>query len=204
MDITKTLLEFSQGLLSYEEFEAFLSLNPNAWEMIQALVPDNISNESCLFRKIYPNMKGFETNNFNVRATLSAFGFQPRSVWSMISALVKFRYPDIVTAYPPDESLESILERLGLDFIGGNEADTLVRELFARNPSIGTKEKKQLLKDYFHISPRKYPRWIQDPQWPVLRGIPMRFVSQEKKGQVYTYHFEDTETGETKTITQML
>ena len=57
---------------------------------------------------------------------------------------------------------------------------------------------------------KKYPRWIQDPEWPVgEEGMPMKFVSQKrKKGNAYNtmlyteYLFEDVKTGKQRTIEQ--
>ena len=60
------------------------------------------------------------------------------------------------------------------------------------------------------IEGRKYPYWVQSPDWPIGTGNkPMRFVKLIRaKGKLYdqlmftTYVFEDVDTGEQRTIDQ--
>ena len=62
----------------------------------------------------------------------------------------------------------------------------------------------------FHIDGKNYPRWINEPEWPVSSsGIPLRFVDQKKKKGIeydtmlYTeYYFEDVDTGEKRVVSQ--
>ena len=62
---------------------------------------------------------------------------------------------------------------------------------------------KQRVKDLFHIQGNKYPRWLNDPEWPMSGKKPMRFVSQKHdKNYIYEYVFEDVDTGKIRVIKQ--
>lgn len=56
---------------------------------------------------------------------------------------------------------------------------------------------KNKLKELFKYD-KTYPRWIQDPEWPIVDGKPLVFARQERAGKnderTY-YYFYDPETG---------
>ena len=99
--------------------------------------------------------------------------------------------------------------------IGGTEVEHLIEEQLALLPEGASKAErtklfKERIKALFHIEGRKYPCWVQSPDWPIgTEGKPMRFVKQIRaKGKLYdmimhtTYIFEDVDTGEQKSIVQ--
>jgi hypothetical protein len=101
------------------------------------------------------------------------------------------------------------------EYIGGPEVDHLLEELLAQLPQDLSKSKrvklyKEQVKAMFHVQGSKFPRWIQEAEWPLaVSGKPMRFVEQKrKKGKAYTatmytqFVFEDVDTGETKIVDQ--
>ena len=58
------------------------------------------------------------------------------------------------------------------------------------------------------VSYAEWPRWLQEPTWPVSRGEPMIFVGQLDRRvdgmDVSFYVFKDKKVGITKVITQVL
>ncbi|HIS37142.1 TPA: hypothetical protein IAC10_11035 [Candidatus Scatousia excrementigallinarum] len=64
---------------------------------------------------------------------------------------------------------------------------------------------KARIKELFKYD-KTYPRWIQDPEWPIINGKPLVFSHQKKAGKdderVY-YYFYDPDTKEETIITQM-
>ena len=64
---------------------------------------------------------------------------------------------------------------------------------------------KNKLKELFKYD-KTYPRWIQDPEWPIVDGKPLVFARQERAGKdderTY-YYFYDPETGNQTIITQI-
>ena len=47
----KEVFDFVEGKMSFDEFEAELYLKPEIWKWLQALVPSDIENPECRFRK---------------------------------------------------------------------------------------------------------------------------------------------------------
>ena len=100
------------------------------------------------------------------------------------------------------------------DYIGGEEVEkfdiiqSIVEEVPEDMSATARKKKiRELIKQQFYVVGQKYPRWVQDADWPVSpSGKPMRFVKQQKdesKGDFYTiYTFEDVDTGDVRTVEQ--
>ena len=199
---TKTILDYARGKLTHEEFEAELNLHPNLWDEIQKLIPSDIADPNCPFRKIYGQMQLLESNNYYARAALAVFGYRSHFVYYLVSSLVNYNFPHIRCREPISESAEDLLFKYNLDYIGGAEAEDLVREILIANASETAKVKKQRIKERFQIAPRKHPNWMQEPEWPFRDGEPMRFVSQSNEGDLFKYVFENPSTGEQITVEQ--
>ncbi len=95
------------------------------------------------------------------------------------------------------------------EYIGGPEVDAsnILLDIYNRLPP-GTetarkKEFKSQIKALFRCKGAKRPRWIQEAEWPMGKNSPMVFVSQSHSADVYSYVFEDADTGEKRTITQL-
>ena len=201
--MTKTILDYAEGRLSHEEFKAELYLHPELWEELQSLMPLDNKDPACRFRTLFPNMKLLETNQYRVKQTLLAFDYRGSLAHALVSALVQYHDPSAEIRKPPEESGLSFLEKNNLDFIGGPEADRYVRALLLSHADSTAAEKKRAIREAFHIQPRKRPGWVQDPEWPFRNGKPLRFLSQRHSGELYEYVFEDPETGELVTVTQL-
>ena len=192
--------------LTYDEFETEFLIHPEIWDWIQNLVPDDIDDSRCDFRSHYANMQGFEANNYKVKSTVMAFGFDNpfgRSLaHSLISALIQYHYPQTICRKPLETSGEELLEKIKLDFLGGKDADDIIRSIVVQYREKGTRAIKQALKDTFYINSRKHPVWIQEPEWPVINGIPLKYVKQIQDGEKMIYVFEDLKTGDQKSVEQ--
>ena len=110
-------------------------------------------------------------------------------------------------------------KRFWIDFVEGRisvpEVDHLLDELLETLPEGLSKAKraklyKEKVKELFGIQDKKYPRWVQEAEWPIASsGKPMRFVEQKRaKGKEYAmtllthYVFEDPDTGEQRVVDQ--
>lgn len=201
--MTDTILNYAQGRLSHEEFEAELYLRPALWEELQSLMPENAAEEDCRLWTLFPNRKLLETNQYRVKQAMLAFGYRGAWVHGMVSALVRYWDPSIEIKTPMEKSPASFLEQAGLDCIGGPEAEDYLRELMERYADCSIQEKKRLVREAFHLQPRKRPRWIQEPEWPFRNGKPLCFMAQRRNGELYEYLFRDPDTGEQVTVTQL-
>lgn len=201
MDYLNELIGYAEGKISHEEFENDLSIHPEIWNEMQKLVPADISNEDCAFRKMFGNVQGLETNNYSVKSFLLAFSYNPLTAYGLISALVKYNYPSIECHEPRNETAADLLEKLNLDYIGGLEIDDVLRTIISKEPSRIRLKKR--LKQVFPCRNNKHPNWVQEPEWPMGSSSPMRFVSQSHEGDLFKYVFEDLDTGELRTVTQL-
>ena len=114
--------------------------------------------------------------------------------------------PDL--SFTPDDSLEKLHDLLLTacpDCVDGPEvwASGILEQLIAELPEgLRRPHRVKLLKERiaqaFHLAPKaKRPRWLQNPDWPVHEGRPMRFLRTEKQhgGEKLLHHFIDDETG---------
>lgn len=129
----------------------------------------------------------------------------------------------ITTAFPTDnitvdttlDEKSSFMSDACPEYIGGPEVEELLGILLETLPKDLSKSKKirlykEKLKELFHIEQNKYPRWVQEAEWPMgSDNLPMRFVGQKrKKGKAYEtmlyteFLFEDVKTGEQRIIEQ--
>lgn len=208
----KIILDFAQGKMTYDEFEAEYSLSPRIWTRIEDLLTPEIRNDPASPFWTRSNRSTLEANNFCVRSAALSFGFDSQFgrilAHSLISDLVEYTYPEINRKAPPEHSPETLLEKLGLDYLGGSETDDLIRNILYQNqdfPNAKERNKvlKQSLRQLFHIAPRKVPHWAQSPEWPMGAYSPMAFVGEKRTGELIQYTFCDVDTGETQVIEQL-
>ncbi len=84
------------------------------------------------------------------------------------------------------------------DYVGGNDAEEYIDSFVSTLPvSLNADRKKKQIKKMIKISflckGKNKPKWIQEPEWPVI-DKPLTFISQHKNGNKYTYIFEDMDT----------
>ncbi len=199
----QVVFDFVRGLIGDEEFEYIIYATPSIWDWVQELVPEDIESPDCEFRKCYGNMQGFETNNYNVKATVTSFGYKQFFARALISALVKYNYPEVIVKEPITTTPDDILEKMNLSYIGGEKADRLLRQILLDNKAENRKVIKEKIKAAFGIeNARKYPHWVQEPEWPFHDNRPMRFVSETHDGELFLYYFIDDASDTKLTVEQ--
>lgn len=136
------------------------------------------------------------------------------NIHSMFSRILMTAFPEdgIVMDMTLDQKFDFMLDACP-EYIGGPEVDHLLDELLEELPSDLSKAKrvklyKEKVKTLFPMASKKYPRWVQEAEWPLSpSGKPMRFVEQ-KKGKDYKmtmqthFIFEDVDTGEQRIVEQ--
>ena len=207
----KIILDFVQGKMTYEEFEAEYSLSPQIWTFIEdMLTPEMMNDPDCPFWT-RSNRSALEPNGFSVRAAALAFGFDTQfgrvHAHSLICDLAEFTYPDIRRKSPPEQNPESLLEKLGFHYLGGAETDGVIRDiLYTTTEYPNAKERnkalKQALREAFHLVPRKVPHWAQSPEWPMGVNSPMAFVAEKQEGERMEYTFRDVDSNATVLVEQ--
>ena len=203
----KEVFDFAKGKMTYEKFVEVVEEKPEVWAFLQGLVPSDIADANCEYRKKYSISQSFEANGYDVEETLTAFGFDGLGtkidVCRLVPNLVEFNYPEIKVKRldPFGKVTKTPLEKMKLDYLGGEEADAIV-DAIVENEALSEKEKKAALKEKFHLAQRKYPHWVQEPEWPCAGGTPMKFIAEKNDGDKFEYTFENVETGEQRTVVQ--
>ena len=123
-----------------------------------------------------------------------------------IAAIVVVAFPEMKpTDYYANEK-DFYLSCMG-NYIGGLEVESAANNLLANYPAEMGKRKrkaeaKKAIKEYFHIEGTKYPRWVQEPEWPMGTNSPMAFCSQKREGERVSFTFQDVDTQEIKVVEQ--
>lgn len=206
----KYVLDFAAGKYSHAEFEALFHLHPEIWDRVQELLTREMIEDRT--HPVWEKMdrRRLESNSFAVRATALAFGYDLLGqgiTREIIQALVSVTFPDAKIREPLEESGEDLMDRLGLEDLGGPEVDGLIREIVDEYRDVRTaKERnkllKQKLKEVFRIKPRKKPGWAQEPDWPMGENAPMEFISREEAGELVRIRFRDADTGAERIVEQ--
>ena len=204
------VLDFAAGKYSYAEFQSLFLHHPGIWDCVQNLLTREMLDdpEHPVWEKTFRNR--LESNGFVVRAACLAFGydqFGQRLTWDIISRLVRFHFPEAKIREPVEESGEDLLEKLGLDALGGPQVERLIREILDEHRDIRpvkerNKRLKEKLRDTFHLKPRRKPIWVQEPEWPMGEFSPMEFVSSEEDGCLVRFTFRDVDTEDEVVVEQ--
>lgn len=126
-----------------------------------------------------------------------------------VTNLVKQYCPEIVLKVDDtlDKKFEFMLD-VCPEYIDGLEVEKsgILERIIAGVPEDMPKGKrkkliKERIKEAFHIE-KKYPRWIQSPEWPMFGDKPMKFIKTVKKhdGELLEHHFVDVDTGEERVV----
>ncbi len=126
--------------------------------------------------------------------------------FTTIAAIIVIAFPDIRPTTYYDEERTFYMNAIG-DYIGGPEVEDCIYAVMQSFPrSLGKtkrlKEAKAALKMLFHIEGTKFPRWVQEPEWPMGTKSPMLFISQKRKGECVQFFFRDIDTDETRIVEQ--
>lgn len=204
------IIDFVSGKLTYAQFETMFTEDPAIWDLAQSLLTQEILDDAAHPFWSRSNRSRLASNNYRVEYACLSFGYDAVGqvvTHRMLGELVSYRYPDVVLRDPPAVSAADLREKLGMDYLGGPEVDDLIEELLRGKPDDVSVSKfltavKQELRTLFHLTPRKYPRWVQEPEWPMGQRSPMVFIGQQKTGERMDFIFQDADTGSEKAVVQ--
>ena len=127
--------------------------------------------------------------------------------FNTIAAVVVVAYPELKPTKHYADEQAFYLASIG-SYIGGQEVEAAIFDLLRQFPStMGKKrrqtEAKKAIKRFFHVEGFTFPRWVQEPEWPMGKKSPMQFVSQKRVGECVQFRFRDVDTGDMRTIEQL-
>jgi len=211
-DFKQYVINYIEGRVESKQFLKKLQDNPKLIEWLQSIVPEG---------KIMHINQGYNIDGtlnrkavqYNVQDSIneiwSCSGSSPLgrelNTFAEISTLMHEAYPAI--NLEEDTSLEEKFNFLldacpeylnSLEISNAGILDNLMAELPESMPkSKRVKAFKDKIKAMFYIEGQKYPRWIQESEWPLSKtGKPTKFLRQKADGEVCFYYFLDMDTKE--------
>ena len=218
MDCKQYVLDFVEGRVKPEEFIETCEKNDEVFDWIQKVIP-----KQKTFYKLYMKNDLLEQDEapYDIRCVwkqlLYEFGSRKDlggylNIHCEMTRIYQESFPNEIIH--PDKTIEEKFDFF-LDacpeYIGSDapEMEELLERLYRELPENLSKTGKiklfkQNLKSLFHVEGHKYPRWLQEPEWPLsATGKPMRFTGQKKiNDDMNVYWFEDVDTKEKKKIIQ--
>ena len=213
-DLKQYVIDFVEGRVEARDFMIRFRDDPALAEWLQSIVP-----EGKVSYIVVPD-----------ESTWSGYSNAPVPFDIFLAIGESVQHPDrlgkqlnvhgtisrlMLEAFPNDDIKESNKIEKRFDFllkhcprsVGGPEADPYIEKILNEIPEdLPTKTRIQMfrarIKEEFHLDGKRYPYWLQEAEWPMNNGKPMRYVSQASKGEMRFYLFEDVETGEERVVFQ--
>lgn len=212
--IKQYVFDFVEGRVSATDFIRETDEDPSILEWVQSVVPSNWT-----VRRVVPKNTELPVQKpdyieipYEIHEVMEAIrcgrrktslGYQ-LNLHSTISEIMKQAFPE--EKLIEDESLHKLhllLLDVCPDYIGGSEVDEsgILERIIDSIPKYlskpeGEKWAKEEIKKCFHIEGRQYPHWIQEPEWPMYNGKPMKYMRTERRNKEAQEHvFIDFETG---------
>lgn len=210
------IIDFLEGRISFDAFwEAWRSKTElHQWldqlvdlksELPEAWVNDK---KYCGVRRAIHNHYGGSASAF-----INSSPYPNKKVPKCLSVSAKYHTlaAVVLLAYPQIKTINSYEDEKNYyygavsDCYDGEEVIPFIEKMLSQIPkSIGKTKRikagKAALKESFHIEGKCYPRWVQEPEWPMGKNSPMKFERQEKKGELVKFYFVDVDTGEKRVI----
>lgn len=203
-------VDYIEGRMDAGTFEALLENDTDLLEWLQSIVPSTktmyifdttVNNVVQLPYRIDEVLKDCESIQVGGPKGSPEYRY---IVHKEISDLIAVAFPELNLVR--DCSIKDNYE-LCMDacprYIGGVEIAraNIIGALLATVPQTLSKanrkkEAKEKILNAFHIEGKKYPKWKQEPEWPVYNGNPMKFVRTQKvNSEVSIHYFVDVESG---------
>lgn len=214
------VFDYLTGKIHSEEFKAAWYSDPEIGQWLENLVDLKSGPTSTWDNAPYPEFRiaiykhydGSVLKLIEASETASSKSRMPKWVdigwyFEAIASIVTVAYPEIKPTSFYDDEKDYFLSVVG-DYLGGPEVENQIADLLNRFPrSMGKGKRKKAAKvairEYFHLMGSKYPRWVQEPEWPMGTNTPMEFVSQKKNGEQVLFTFRDVDTDEIRIVEQL-
>lgn len=126
-----------------------------------------------------------------------SFAMKRAEIYDLIFSIVAALEPDTPYCRKYSDDFAFFLRAVP-DYVAGGEAacDYIEHEIIEKLPpelSLTQKIKlcREKIRQQFHITGNKYPRWVQSAEWPIVNGEPARYSGYERTGDRVRYLFED-------------
>ncbi len=218
MDYLQTLIAFVTGNMSFRDFYNRVMSD----DLFSQWIDQNVPGEWKCYTKATPeNHYTPDELPFSIRYLFQEYARDGAvdsignrfNVHSDMIRLLNHLCPE--NTVKPDSSIEALYDLLSCacpSYIDGVEvwSSGILEGFAAECPAEWTKSKRQKfvkarIIEAFHLEDKKYPRWLQNPEWPFYNGKPMKYsrTSVKQKNEWYQHHFYDPQTGEERIVDDM-
>lgn len=165
------------------------------WKNVSVNECLNILKDRVDFREFFQNKCHFDTAGGRM------------NVYYFLYSLVKTQYPELTVSDRYDKELDFYLDLCG-NYLEGPEVrhflNNLIFEIYNMPGTRKEKEKiaRVKLKETFHLEGKRRPYWVQEPEWPMGKKSPMKYISVKKEEEKKIYCFQDVDTGQIREIEQ--
>lgn len=213
-NIKQFVIDYVEGRVKSDEFFAEIRSNSRVLDWIQSQVPEG---KTCYLPDIVTRSDGSwyqKTMPYDIRYVigddiLKQTGSIPLgeklNKFTSISQLIMEIFPNenIQMSDELDQKFDFLLDACP-EYLWSNEIENsgIFERILEGIPENISKSKKikmfrETLKKMFYVEGQKYPRWIQDSEWPLSKtGKPTKFLRQKGRGEVSYYYFLDVDTNE--------
>lgn len=219
-NVKQYVIDYIEGHVKPETFVETLKNDPSVMEWLQSLIPSGKTILEYKYDQYYhvigktevPYLVKYVIDDIWTRLGSSILG-RHLNTFGEVSRWVIEAFPDMNIKVDTtlrdkyDFILDACPEYLcSLDIENAGILDNLMEELPEDMPKTKrAKEFRKRIKEMFYVEGQKYPRWIQESEWPLSKtGKPTKFIRQQSecKGEVCSYYFLDVDTGEEIKVVQ--
>lgn len=222
INVFDLIWHFVEGDMDPKQFVDVINKNPEILKWLQMCIPKDKKFYKCYIQNnaYGQNAHRIEEVPYDIKLAVDRCAEQSHNnPWCFYYYLHLELIELLKEIYPKYnfKAREDIKERYFFEleaiprYIGGIEIyeSGIIDEIINNLPNEATNDEKikicqKEITSRFHLSDNRYPCWRKESEWPMGQNKnPMKFVSQENvDGNTYIYTFEDTETKETRKITQ--
>ena len=217
-NIKQFTVDYLEGRIEPHLYSEALRNDPSVLDWLQSIVPEG---KIGYFEKVVrPDGSWYQrTGPYSIHHAIKAVWSDPGhsrlgrelNTFSVISRFMSEAFPELELNLDTtlSEKYHFILNACP-EYLCSVEIENagILEKLMEEFPDTMPKSKRvkafrDKLKQMFYVEGQKYPRWIQQSEWPLSKtGNPTKFLRQKSKGEVSFYYFLDVDTGEEIEIMQ--
>ena len=200
------------GEMEMKDFVYLMENDKSLQKYIRELIPEEMRKnpKHPIWEKYC--FETMENNDFDILKVIAKY---PKTndvigdnvnIFGIFKRFYGFLHPEIkcTTKYYDEHSL--YLSAIG-DSFEGEEVTEYIERIVKKSINITPKSKriketKEQIKQLFHVTDNKRPRWIQNAEWPAGKNSPMKYLYRKSIPDGSEYYFEDVDTGEVRKIVQ--
>lgn len=197
------LIDYVEGRLDVSEFRKEFFNNPSVKQLLKSKIKID-GYKWCdfnIYDYIIRQMKPSKNNWNNI--------YSRYVIWSQLVEFLKYFNVSFDFCYDKYRQDYLFLLDIQPSWLDITDDQGIFDKILAERPKELSKTKqiawgKAELKKLFRYD-KTYPRWVQDPEWPIVNGKPLVFSHQSKEkkdDERVNFYFYDPDTKEQTVITQ--